>query len=98
MARDEPGGYPPTAQVVSGMEVARAWSGLRCGTCEPVVPRPQATSGAVLACGRRCGFGHLIWPHSGRLIWPHLRPIATRPFEPHEARAGGRREDGIESG
>jgi hypothetical protein len=39
MVWDEPGGYPSTAQVVSGMEVARAWSGLRCGTCEPVVPR-----------------------------------------------------------
>jgi hypothetical protein len=39
MVRDEPGGYPSTAQVVSGMEVARAWSGLWCGTCEPVVSR-----------------------------------------------------------
>jgi hypothetical protein len=39
MVRDEPGGYPSTAQVVSGMEVARAWSGLWCGTCEPVVLR-----------------------------------------------------------
>jgi hypothetical protein len=39
-------------QVVSGMEVARAWSGLWCGTWEPVVPCPSATSGAVLACGR----------------------------------------------
>jgi len=52
MVRDEPGGYPSTAQVVSGVEVARAWSGLRCGTCEPVVVRPRAASGAVVACGR----------------------------------------------
>ena len=52
MARDKPGGYPFTAQVVSGMKAARAWSGLRCGTCEPVVPRPRAASGAVVACGR----------------------------------------------
>jgi hypothetical protein len=50
--RDEPGGCLPIGQVVSGMEVARAWSGLLCGTCEPVVPRPRAASGAVLACGR----------------------------------------------
>jgi len=28
--------YLPTGQVVSGMEVARAWPGLRCGTWEPV--------------------------------------------------------------
>jgi hypothetical protein len=41
-----------TGQVVSGMEVARAWPGLRCGTCEAVVPRPRAASGAVVACGR----------------------------------------------
>ena len=51
-AWDEPGGSLPTGQAVSGMEVARAWSGLRCGTCEPVVPRPHTASGAVLARGR----------------------------------------------
>jgi len=51
-ARDEPGGCLLIGQVVSGMEVARAWSGLRCGTCEPVVPRSWAASGAVVACGR----------------------------------------------
>jgi hypothetical protein len=33
--RDEPGGYLPTAQVVSGLKVARARFGLRCGTWEP---------------------------------------------------------------
>ena len=37
----EPGGCLLIGQVVSGMEVARAWSGLRCGTWEPVVPRPS---------------------------------------------------------
>ncbi len=52
MARDEPGGYPSSAQVVSGIEVARAWSGLWCGTCEPVVPCWYAASGAVVARGR----------------------------------------------
>jgi hypothetical protein len=35
LARDEPGGYLPTAQVVSGMKLARARSGLWCGTWEP---------------------------------------------------------------
>jgi hypothetical protein len=35
----EPGGSLLIGQVVSGMEVARAWPGLRCGTCEPVGPR-----------------------------------------------------------
>ena len=51
-ARDEPGGCLLIGQVVSGMEVARAWPGLWCGTCEPVVPRSRAASGAVVACGR----------------------------------------------
>src|SRR5712691_6690467 len=50
--RDEPGGCLLIGQVVSGMEVARAWSGLRCGTWEPVVPRPRTASGAASACGR----------------------------------------------
>ena len=51
-ARDEPGGSLLIGQVVSGMEVARAWPGLWCGTWEPVVPRSRAASGAVWACGR----------------------------------------------
>jgi hypothetical protein len=34
--RDEPGGDLLTAQVVSGIEVARAWLRLWCGTWEPV--------------------------------------------------------------
>lgn len=40
-----------TAQVVSGMKVARAWPWLRCGTWEPVALRLRMASGAVLACG-----------------------------------------------
>jgi hypothetical protein len=32
--------------VVPGVKVARAWSGLSCGTGEPVAPRPRAASGA----------------------------------------------------
>ncbi len=38
LARDEPGGYLSTAQVVSGVEAARARFRLWCGTWEPVVP------------------------------------------------------------
>jgi hypothetical protein len=48
----EPGWCQLIGQVVSGMEVARAWSGLRCGTWEPVVPRPAAAGGVVVARGR----------------------------------------------
>jgi hypothetical protein len=33
---DESGGCLLIGQAVSGVEVARAWSGLLCGTCEPV--------------------------------------------------------------
>ena len=36
--RDEPGRCLSIGQVVSGMEVARAWSGLLHGTWEPVAP------------------------------------------------------------
>ena len=49
---DEPGESLLIGQAVSGMEAARAWPGLWCGTCEPVVSRPRAASGAVLARGR----------------------------------------------
>lgn len=45
--RDEPGGCLSIGQAVSGMEVARAWSGLLRGTCEPVAPRPRAACGAI---------------------------------------------------
>src|SRR5664279_1474729 len=34
MSRDESGGYPLTAQMVSGIQAARARSRLSCGTCE----------------------------------------------------------------
>ena len=52
LPRDEPGGSLPTGQVVSGMEVASAWSWLSCETWEPVAPRPRVASGARLACSR----------------------------------------------
>ena len=37
------------------LEVARAWSGLSCGTREPVAPMGRPASGAVLSCGRSSG-------------------------------------------
>ena len=52
LLRDEPGGSLPTGQVASGMKAARAWSGLLCGTREPVAPTGWSASGAVLSCGR----------------------------------------------
>ena len=38
----QPGGDLLTAQAVPGMEVARAWLWLRCGTWEPVAPKETA--------------------------------------------------------
>jgi hypothetical protein len=51
LPRDEPGECLLIGQVVSGMKVARAWSGLLCGTLEPVAPIGRAASG-LWACGR----------------------------------------------
>jgi hypothetical protein len=50
LPRDQPGGSLLTGQVVSGMKAARAWSGLWCGTREPVAPmgRPGQWSGLGL--------------------------------------------------
>ena len=50
-SRDEPGGCLSIGQVVSGMKVARARLGLRCGTWEPVAPMVRLAGGAVLAGG-----------------------------------------------
>jgi hypothetical protein len=55
LPRDEPGGCLLTGQVVPGVKVARAWSGLWCGTREPVAPMGRPASGAVLACGWSSG-------------------------------------------
>jgi retron-type reverse transcriptase len=49
---DESGGCLLIGQAVSGVKVARAWSGLSCGTREPVAPTGWSASGAVLSCGR----------------------------------------------
>ncbi len=50
--RDESGGCLLIGQAMSGIKVARAWSGRWCGTWEPVASCLWAASGAVLACGR----------------------------------------------
>jgi hypothetical protein len=52
LPREESGGCLLIGQAVSGVKVARAWSGLLCGTREPVAPTGRAASGAVLSCGR----------------------------------------------
>ena len=55
LARDESGGCLLIGQAVSGMEVARAWSGLWCGTWEPVVRargRPVVLFGPAVVRGR----------------------------------------------
>ena len=55
LTRDEPGGCLLIGQVLSGMKVARAWSGLWCGTWEPVVRargRPVAQHGPAVVRGR----------------------------------------------
>jgi retron-type reverse transcriptase len=52
LLRDEPGECLLIGRAVSGVKVARAWSGLSCGTREPVAPTGWPASGAVLSCGR----------------------------------------------
>jgi hypothetical protein len=55
LPRDKSGGCLLTGQAMPGVKVARAWSGLSCGTREPVAPMGRPASGAVLACGRSSG-------------------------------------------
>jgi hypothetical protein len=52
---DQPGGCLLTGQAVPGVKAARAWSGLSCGTREPVAPMGRPASGAVLSYGRPSG-------------------------------------------
>jgi len=52
LARDQPGGYLLTAQVLSGMKVARAWLRLLHGTGESVVPRGGWPVAGLPAAGR----------------------------------------------
>ena len=52
MPQDEPGGYLPTDQVVSGMKAARAWFGLWHETWEP---GPRYCPAVHLTCGHPAG-------------------------------------------
>jgi hypothetical protein len=52
LARDEPGGYLSIAQVVSGMEAARARRRLWYGTWEPVAPIATTVHWIVRSPGR----------------------------------------------
>ncbi len=65
-----------------------------------VVPYGSGTLHGESPIPGRSDYGRdgLTWPHYDGLIWPHPRPIAARPFGLLGARAGGRREDGIEGG
>ena len=47
LPRDEPGGCLLIGQVVTGVEVARAWVGHRHGTWEPVAQRDRSCVGAA---------------------------------------------------
>jgi hypothetical protein len=57
MPREQPGGNLLTAQAVSGIQVARAWLGLWCGTWEPVALTKMAGLGVpaqpsgTIGCG-----------------------------------------------
>ena len=61
-SRDESGGCLLTAQVASGVEVARAWLGLLHGTWEPVAPTGRP--GQWRCCGLR-SVAHGSSPSSG---------------------------------
>ena len=52
LLRDESGGCLLIGQAVSGVKVARAWSGLLCGTREPVAPTGGRPVERCWACGR----------------------------------------------
>jgi hypothetical protein len=60
---DESGGCLLIGQAVSGVEVARAWSGLSCGTCEPV---PRWAAGQWSGCGLRL----VVWSENSERLIP----------------------------
>src|ERR687891_1340072 len=68
-SRDESGGCLLTGQVVSGVEVARAWSWLLCGTWEPVAPSRRSahwTGGSLRPSpGRSPSSGNCEGPSTG---------------------------------
>ena len=57
MPREQPGGNLPTAQAVSGIQVARAWLGLWCGTWEPVALTKMAGFGVPAQPSGMIGLG-----------------------------------------
>jgi len=93
LSRDEPGGDLLTAQVVSGMEAARAWPGLWCGTWEPVAPirrprmRPWVASrspeGGLQAAGTARGRVPMRGTGADRLV------VAVRPGNAGGAKGTG---------
>jgi hypothetical protein len=88
-ARERPGGSLFTGQAVSGMEVARAWPGLWCGTREPVVPRPRAATGASAGLRPRAE-GRPPSGRSARGSVPMRGTGADRPVvAPKSGNAGG---------
>jgi hypothetical protein len=73
-SRDEPGGYLLTAQVVPGMEVARARSRLRCGTWEPVAPIVPVVHWVVVRCATVSPACLTRWARCGPR--PSCRPVS----------------------
>src|SRR6266571_2025837 len=59
MPREQPGSNLRTAQAVSGIQVARAWLGLWCGTWEPVALTKRAGLGVPAQPSGMIGLGLL---------------------------------------
>jgi len=92
--RDEPGGCLSTGQVVSGMEVARAWSGLLHGTWEPVAPSRRSAHWTLGPSGRRQGEPQAAETARGRVpmrgTGADCPVVATRPGNAGGAKGTGR--------
>jgi hypothetical protein len=67
LPRDEPGGCLLIGQAVSGVKVARAWSGLSCGTWEPVAPSRRSAHWTLGPSGRRPGVPQAAGTARGRV-------------------------------
>jgi hypothetical protein len=63
-SRDESGGCLPTGQTASGIEAARAWFGILCGTC--VNLRPDGAAGQWSGCGLRL----VVWSENSERLKP----------------------------
>jgi len=91
---DEPGGCLSIGQVVSGMKVARAWSGLSCGTWEPVAPSRRSAHWTSGPSGPRKGEPQAAGTARGRVPTrgtgaDHL-VVATMPGNAGGAKGMGR--------